>query len=138
MTSIPEPPPSNQPYVDADAGREQVAEAFVRAALKYDATIEAADTFLKRVVPMTTPAELERLRKSPRAELDWQVMRGREERVGVIVTGVSVDATGQVVVSVERTTSTSFATVRDFVHVSLELVQQHGTLKVASARGGGL
>lgn len=137
-TSIPEPTPSAEPYSAADVVVRQVAEAFVRGALEYDATAEKQPAFLVRVAPITTSAELDRLRRSPRAHLDWRALRSRTERVTVAVTGISVSATGRVLVEAERTTATSFATVREFIQVSLDLVPDGDTLKVARAEGSGL
>lgn len=139
VTSVPDPTSTPQPYVDAAGGVRRVAEAFVREALEYDATTEDATAFLGRVAPVTTSAELDRLRTRPRAHLDWRALRARQESVTVAVTGISVAATGRVLVTAERITTTSFATVRDFVQVSLELVpDSDGSLKVADAKGGGL
>jgi hypothetical protein len=137
-SSIPEPTPSTQPYADADADVPQVAETFVRAALEYDATSDEQTAFLGQVAPITTPVELARLRKSPRAHLDWRALATRNERVAVAITGISVSQSGRVMVEVEETTRTSFGTVRDFVQVILQLVADGSALKVARADGGGL
>jgi hypothetical protein len=131
-------PPSPAPYVDGTGDVREVVNSFVSAVLEYDASAESAAALLERVAPITTPRELERLEKSGRARLDWQVLRDRKERVAVTITGISVATTGHVLVEAERTTVTSFATVRDFIQLNLELVRVDGTLTVAHAVGGGL
>lgn len=137
-TPIPEPTRSADPYADPHIHARQVAETFVRNVLEYDATTEDRTAFMGRVAPITTHDELDRLRRSPRAHLDWRTLRARQERVELAVTGVSVSSTGRIVVRAERTTRTTFATVRDFIAVDLELVGDGQGLRVAHAEGGGL
>ena len=136
--SIPEPAPSAPPYADAGTDVRAVAEAFVGTVLVYDASTGEAADFLGTVAPITTPTELESLRRSPRARLDWRVLRDRQERTAIVVTGISTAPGGRVMVTAERTTTTTFATVRDFVEVRLRLVASDGALRVAEAEGGGL
>src|SRR4051794_38640673 len=95
-SSIPEPTPSAAPYVDAPADLRPVVESFVHAVLEYDAVTEARTSFLSRASLITTPAELDRLRRSPRARLNWRALRDRNEAVSVIVTGINVAASGHV------------------------------------------
>jgi len=137
-SSIPEPSPSAAPYVDAPADLRPVVENFVHSVLEYDAAAETRTSFLSRASLITTPAELDRLRRSPRARLNWRALRDRNEAVSVIVTGVSVAAAGDILVAAERTTHTSFGTVRDLIHLNLRVGHRHGGLIVAHAGGGGL
>jgi hypothetical protein len=116
-----------------------LAASFVQLVVEYDSTGTGQLAFLRRVRSLATPAELDRLARSPRARLPWQVLRARAERTRVVVNGVSVESdTGdrlRVVVEAAVTTHTTFASVTGFRRFTLTLVPGDDRWLVDRAEG---
>jgi hypothetical protein len=135
--------PGNTPggVVWVATGRvDRVARRFTAQACGYDARREPRRGFLTDLAPIVTPDELERLRASARARLPWRVLRARGEVTRIRVDGVIVlpELQGRlgVVVRATQTTTTTFATVRDFLDVDLVLTHRQLGWRVAAAGGG--
>lgn len=132
------PSQTTAPYSPAPHELRSLAIRFVRTVCAYDARSETATGFITRAEPLATDAELDRLRTSPRARLNWNALRARKESTSVQVTGVSEVGESQVKVELIRTTRTDFATVRSFDRMTLEVANTRDGLKVADAQGAGL
>lgn len=137
------PTPTAQPVEtppDPEIGR--LAGRFVQAGLGYDSSAESATAFLHRVALFVTPQELRHLSLSGRAELNWSAMRARRERATIDTTGTDVVAKGGqtslLVVNAIRRTSSTLATTRDLIQVTLEITHRHDQWLVVGSSGAGL
>ena len=138
---VPELTPPTDPFEPAPPQVDLLLSKFVRAACEYDATLEHPRDFLARLDSLVTSNEFRRLATSQRANLDWPSLRARHERVAVEITGISLLTIHGPHMSADveaiRTTHTSFADVRDFLHLEVWLVFS-GSWRVDRATGGGL
>jgi hypothetical protein len=136
-------PSTAPPFATAPADLSRVARTFVTAATAYDARTDRRLGFLARARAFTAPGELRRLATSPRAELPWEVLRGRAERVRTDVVGVSTvtrqaGAACELIVEAITTPRTDFATVRSMEQVTLTMTRTRAGWRVADATGAGL
>ena len=135
-------PASEAPYVEPANEVRVLATRFVNIALGYDTATEEQRDFLSRLDGIATKDELRRLRHSGRARLRWPVLQQRLEQTRVQVTGVSQSPAtdGRIHLEVEamRVTRSTIAKVRDFVAVTLTVVQAPDGWRVDRAAGGGL
>ena len=131
--------PSASPFSVAPTAVSAVAAHFVRTVCTYRATASAGTDFLRSATQVATPREAKRLASSQRARLNWRAMRVRRERASLRITGVTQlnmsSVATEVVVEFIRTTHTDFATVREFAHMSLGVVQTGAGPRIASAEG---
>jgi hypothetical protein len=129
-------------FAPASRDIQAVAASFLKVTCEYDATTAGRLDFLQAVEHLTTPAELARLKASPRAQLPWRALRDRGERTTLAVNGItqtsSAAATQRVLAWVKITTRTRFATVHSLELVTLTLVPTSTGLKVDHAEGAGL
>jgi len=137
------PTPTLEAYfAPATRGFELVARAFITAACEYDAAVANQHDFLAAVEHLVTPAELTRLKDSPRARVPWAVLRSRHERTDVVIDGISTVTSSPMVVRVVArisvTTHTSLATVQALEQVTLALSPTSAGWKVDYASGAGL
>jgi hypothetical protein len=127
------------PFRAANGEVAAVAVAFVRVVVEYDTPRENRLAFLPRLRGLATPAELDRVARSPRTRLPWRVLRARAERTHLLVNGVSLQPyTGdglRVVVEATLTTHTMFATVTGFRRFTLILVPTGSSWLVDRAEG---
>jgi hypothetical protein len=146
-TTGPEPVPAGtsgqveKPYSSPSPELKILAENYVRATCAYDSSKEDASDFIGRTGRLSTTKEAARLSTSPRARLNWQALRARHERTRITVTGVTQIANPsevQLAVEFMRTTTTDFATVREFDRMTLTIVDTSNGPRVSEAQGGGL
>jgi hypothetical protein len=134
----PYPAQTSAPYSPVPHELRSLAIRFVRTVCAHDASTETATGFITRAEPLATESEVNRLRTSPRARLNWSALRARDESSSVQVTGASQVGEGRVKVELIRTTRTDFATVRNFDRMTLEVANTVDGLRLADAHGAGL
>lgn len=129
-------------FAPATRELELVARKFIKTVGEYDASVAGRLDFLSSVEHLVTPAELTRLKDSPRAQIPWAVLRDRIERTEVVIDGISILSSPppsvRLVARISITTHTSFGTVEALEQVTLTLVPTDAGWQVDHATGAGL
>lgn len=149
---------SPAPYTAPGTDLRTLADRFVVATLAYDSWLEEPGDFLTRAADLATRREVQRLRNSERAQLNWPALVQRFERATVHVVGISqkqvtatptagtasdfalesATVTATLQLEVLRVTRSDLGTVRDFVAITLVAVRTPAGWRVDRASGGGL
>jgi hypothetical protein len=141
LSSLPEPTRSeldSTVYSTPPVRARELAEKFAFAFFTYDTRTEHVGDFLDRIRPLSTPVVVRALSRSPRSRLPWPVMRSRNERALVTVTGTSVaSGRNELTVNGITTTHTDLAVLQSPVQLRLQIANTREGWKVTGVHGGG-